>query len=561
MKIIFHILAYKVLSFIKINVDWKPVSIVKNLGTILVYAIFGLGVFFFTQNIIEYLLEEIKIGSFLLHRFISVVLFIFFLAVHVGNIVVSYSTLYKSVEVQFLLTKPINYHNLFIIKFLDNFFYSSTTLLLIICAVLGGYGTYFGLGVEFYFISILFHIFPFMLTAASLGVIILMLVIRLAVTFGLRKVIAILAIVYIASLLIFFKLSNPVLLVTQVMAYYPNINQYFGFFDNHFTKLLPNFWLSESFYWISNNSYIKSLPFTILQIICSLSFFSLAVYLSRKWYYKTLTASTELRLFNNSLRKKNLFFSFDKHSFYKPQTDVLIKKEFWLFFREPSQWVHLCVLLFLLGIFATSISTIDVKLLNVYNPSLKAILYLVVFLFNIFLIASLSLRFVFPLLSLEGSAYWKIKSSPVNPVKLLTMKFFIFFLIILALGQLINFFSHLNYPSTLALSSSLNTAFITVTLVSMNFGMGSIFANFKEKNPIRIASSQGASITFLFTLVYLVFLVTILFLPVYEFFHPFKNPAIADKNLFLASLILALFAIIVSVISIRIGFKALQRDF
>ena len=561
MKIIFHILAYKVLSFIKINIDWKPVSVVKNLGTILVYAIFGLGVFFFTQNIIDYLLKEIKIGSFLLHRLISVVLFIFFLAVHVGNIVVSYSTLYKSVEVQFLLTKPINYHNLFIIKFLDNFFYSSTTLLLIICAVLGGYGAYFGLGVEFYFISILFHIFPFMLTAASLGVIILMLVIRLAVTFGLRKVIATLAIVYIASLLIFFKLSNPVLLVTQVMAYYPNINQYFGFFDNHLIKLLPNFWLSESFYWISNNSYIKSLPFTIFQIICSFLFFSLAVYLSRKWYYKTLTASTELRLFNNSLRKKNLFFSFDKHSFYKPQTDVLIKKEFWLFFREPSQWVHLCVLLFLLGIFATSISTIDVKLLNVYNPSLKAILYLVVFLFNIFLIASLSLRFVFPLLSLEGSAYWKIKSSPVNPVKLLTMKFFIFFLIILALGQLINFFSHLNYPSTLALSSSLNTAFITITLVSMNFGMGSIFANFKEKNPIRIASSQGASITFLFTLVYLVFLVTVLFLPVYEFFHPFKNPAIADKNLFLTSLILALFAVIVSVISIRIGFKALQRDF
>jgi ABC-2 type transport system permease protein len=519
------------------------------------------GIFFFTQNTIEYLLEDIKIGSFLLHRFISAILFIFFLTVHIGNIIVSYSTLYKSKEVEYLLTKPVNYHNLFTIKFLDNFLYSSTTLLIIICGVIAGYGVYFGLGIDFYFISILFQIIPFMLTAASLGVIALMLVVRLSVAFGLRKVIAILVITYIASLLIFFKLSNPVLLVTQVMAYYPNINQYFGFFDNFLVKFLPNFWLSESFYWISNNNLTKSLPFALLQIICSLFFVLLAIYLSKKWYFKTLTASGELRLFNNSSKKKKLFFSFNKYSFSKPQTDVLIKKEFWQFFREPSQWVHLCVLLILLGIFSTSISTIDVKLLNAYNPTIKTVLYLVIYLFNIFLIASLSLRFVFPLLSLEGSAYWKIRSSPVNPVKLMTMKFFVFFLIILALGQLINFFSHLNYPSTLALSSSLNTAFITITLVSMNFGMGSIFVNFKEKNPIRIASSQGASITFLFTLLYLVFLVIVLFLPVYEFFHPLRNAAAADKNLFLTSLILAVFAVIVSVISFKIGFKALQRDF
>jgi hypothetical protein len=54
--------------------------------------------------------------------------------------------------------------------------------------------------------------------------------------------------------------------------------------------------------------------------------------------------------------------------------------------------------------------------------------------------------------------------------------------------------------------SQFNTGLVTVLLVALNFGMGAVFVNYKERNPIRIASSQGASITFLFTIVFLVFL-------------------------------------------------------
>jgi len=63
--------------------------------------------------------------------------------------VVSFSTLYKSQEVFHLFTKPISFTNIFLIKFLDNFFYSSTTLLLIITAVLLGYGNYFNFSFGF----------------------------------------------------------------------------------------------------------------------------------------------------------------------------------------------------------------------------------------------------------------------------------------------------------------------------------------------------------------------------------------------------------------------------
>ncbi len=52
--------------------------------------------------------------------------------------------------------------------------------------------------------------------------------------------------------------------------------------------------------------------------------------------------------------------------------------------------------------------------LKAYNEYLKTIVYLIVTLFNVFLVASLSLRFVFPLISLEGEALWKIRSAPID---------------------------------------------------------------------------------------------------------------------------------------------------
>ena len=61
-------------------------------------------------------------------------------------------------------------------------------------------------------------------------------------------------------------------------------------------------------------------------------------------------------------------------------------------------------MIFLITVFISSISGIDIIILKAYNEYLKTLVYLIVSLFNVFLVASLSLRFVFPLISLEGEA-------------------------------------------------------------------------------------------------------------------------------------------------------------
>ena len=309
MQELIHIVKYKLIIFLKSNSNFDIRGLIKNLGSFLVYAAFAIGAFLFTKSILSFLLVHIKIGPFLLHRFISIILFIFFLSVNVGNIVVSYSTLYKSKEVYYLLTKPLLYSKIFIIKFFDNFFYSSATLLLMICSVIAGYGVFFKMDLWFYPVSIFLIILPFMLTAASIGVIFLMVILKLSTKVGARNVLFMFFLLYIISLILFFNISDPINMVSRVMVYYPNTNRYFGFLDNNFLKFLPNYWAADALYWISAGQFSKSILDIVLQVITAISFFSFAFFLSSKWYYQTWKDSLQFSFKkNNSAKDKNILF-------------------------------------------------------------------------------------------------------------------------------------------------------------------------------------------------------------------------------------------------------------
>lgn len=563
MSLLLHIFKFKLISFVKFQEKLTLESVLKQISASIVYILFAIGIYFFTQNTITYLMQEVRIGLFLLHRFIFVVLFIFFMTVNIGNIVVSYSTFFKTKEVGFLLTMPISFSKIFLIKFLDNFFYSSSTLLIMVTAALAGYTGYFGLQLYFIPFAVLFLILPFMLIAGTLGAVVLLVIMRFAVTFGIRNVLLSISILYTTAIILFYIFSSPVQLVTNVFEYFPNLNNYFGFLESPIVKLLPNHWVADALYWISSGRFIAAGWYIYLLIAVSILFFLFAVYLARKWFYKAwlvfLNLSNEF-----SVKKKNngnTFFSFENNSALKPRREALVKRELLLFIREPSQWTHFIIMLFLITIFILSISNIDVMILNAYDIYLKTLIYLIIYLFNVFLIASMSLRFIFPLVSLEGETIWKIRSAPLNYKKLMLTRLFIYFSVIFVIGQLLNFVSNYQFSIMLTLISQLNTAFVTITLVSLNFGMGAAYANYKEKNPIRVASSQGASLTFLFTIIYLVFLVILLFAPLTNYFYAMDKGSFASlTQLLYTSVILGMISLIVSYLSISKGVRHFNKD-
>ncbi|MGD0037394.1 MAG: hypothetical protein ABSC53_08900 [Bacteroidota bacterium] len=563
----FHIFHYKLISFFKTAFDKRAVSIVRGVASSLVFCGFAYGAYKFAFSATRFMLEHTHTGLYLYHTFISMLLFVLFVAVNLGNIIVSYSTLYRSSEVNFLLTKPISFTTIFILKFFDNFFYSSTTLFVVAFMALFGYGSYFGYPWYFFAGVMIFVMIPFMFLSACLAVLILMAIMKLAGRIGFRKVMAGLFALYFFFIYLFFNSSNPITLVEKLNRYYPNIDEYLSNMAPGFLQYLPNQWVAQFLFYVARGEVMKALPYAGILLSVTIVAFGLCFFVADRFYYRSwlvsLDVQSKAQKFYDPAHRH--FLDFRSHSIFPSQIEVLVKKEFFAFFREASQWIHLVVMFILTGLFAISVSNINLKW---HIMDVQLLTYLVMFVFGGFMVSSLTLRFVFPMIGLEGQTFWALRSSPIKEGRIFLIKFILGFILVLPIADYIAIASNITFIGKTELHSVLlwfgvfNAFWISLTMVSFNLGFGGFFANYLERNPIRAASTQGATLTFLATLVYLIVIVIIILVPVSAYFASlFQFKVFHPKILLIAGMLLSVVSLLLSILGFIVGLRSIHRDF
>jgi ABC-2 type transport system permease protein len=390
---------------------------------------------------------------------------------------------------------------------------------------------------------------------------------KIAGRWGFRRVMGGLSVVYIGLIYLFFKVSNPIKLVEEVNKYYPYVDEYFMSLDPGFLKYLPNHWVSEFMLYMARDQLAHALPFAGILLGVTAACFVLCLLIAHRFYYKSWLITFHMQVTANSPRtyERVRRFDFRKPSRLTPELEALVKKEFFQFFREPSQWIHLAVLVILIVVFVSSLRGLRFA---IRFAELQLLTYLVLFAFSAFLSSSLSLRFIFPMISLEGLPFWSVLSSPFPLRKLYTLKLLIGFGLVGVTAAFVATFMNLPFrrltPDAIYLLwfgifSSLS---IALAMVCMNLGLGGYFANYQEKNPIRVASSQGATLTFLVSLVYLVFLVLVVILPLSRFFEAaFLRIGFDPQGLLVSSILLGVVSGIAAVVGTIVGLSSLKRDF
>jgi ABC-2 type transport system permease protein len=567
METFFHILKYKFLSFVKSTFDRRLVTAVRGFGSLAVFGGFSVAAYLLAFAVTKSVLEQTGIGLFVYHRFISMMLFVLFVSVNMGNIIVSYATLYKSAEVGYLFTKPVSFTQIFVLKFLDNFLYSSATFFLMVFMAVLGYGTYFGYSWLTFLGVVLLVMLPYLFLSACVGVLILMSLMKIAGKWGFRKVMAGLSVLYVAAVALFFKFSNPVELVQDAQRMGFTSDGMIKGLDSGLLANLPNAWVSNVLFYIARGNSALAFTHAAQLLLLTAAMFGVVLFVAHRFYYRSWLVTFEFQAQSNTVQSGRAMklFDFRKKSALSPQIEVLLKKEYFQFFRESSQWIHLALMMVLVGVFALSVGGINLRL---RVTQIQTVGYLILYAFGGFLSCSLALRFIFPAISVEGSSFWSQLSAPLNLKKPYFLKFILGFLLVLTPALFVAVFSNLPFlrmseRRPLLMYFGIYSAFwVSLTLVSLNLGLGGYFANYKEKNPIRVASSQGATLTFLMSLVYLIALVSIFIIPLFEYFEllfhfvPFDMSHIVAPatTLYMLSAALSGFALVV-------GLRSLQRDF
>ncbi len=181
---------------------------------------------------------------------------------------------------------------------------------------------------------------------------------------------------------------------------------------------------------------------------------------------------------------------------------AILGKDLKTFFRDPAQWLQAAILCGLLAVYIVNIRNMPPA---VQEPFWKN---LVTF-FNLgavsLILATLTTRFVFPALSLEGKTFWILGLAPIRRKTIFRVRFWggytAALLITIPLITLSNRILEVS-PEMAALTTGA-MLLISGVLVGLAAGLGAIFPDYEADNPARIASGFGGTISLVLSLIYI----------------------------------------------------------
>ena len=468
----------------------------------------------------------------------------------ISNLITSYSTIFRSRETLYLLTVPLDTRELVTYKFIESTLLSSWAFFFLMLPFAAAYAIHEHLGPVFALWTALFSI-PFVLLCGAAGSLIALLVIRWAPRN--RLFWGGLLAVLLFSLLRAAVMARPIL---QEDANFM-LNRFLPGIQLASHPLMPNNWTAEGIMALSARQWLQGGLFWLVLASNAAVLFLLVQELGNQVFYpayQRVTASPDLRT-----RPRELLTWLDRLLGFLPH-DIrgMVMKDIRSFLRDPMQWSQALVFFGLLALYFSSFRSFH------YNEMPPVWRNLIVFL-NIFSVASvlcsLSARFVFPQLSLEGHSFWILGLAPTGMRRILLTKFMLSALSMVAISAgLMGLAAWMLKagPALSLISLSLAVA-IPVSISALSTGLGALFIDLKQPNPVAIISGFGGTMNLVLGLGYMLGVI----LPFGLLWHWRISEGLADTLFIRANLAAALWVVILSAATIAIplwlGIKSLKN--
>lgn len=440
---------------------------------------------------------ELRLGDLIMARLLSVFALALFVLLTFSNVVVSYQTLYRAREMAYLVQSPVSTGSLFLGRFYECVSMSSWASAFLGSPILLAYGLESGASLVFYFSLLLFYL-PFVVIPAALGTMITLLMVRLLAPrrggpwWILGGVSAVALFVYFRRKFTLPDLASS----TDIQA----LIEAMGRTQSPF---LPSFWVSRGVLSAAVGDVGEAAFYLLLLVANALFLVWLATLLAEKVFYD---GWSEL-LFGESTARasapgKGLLGRLEGLlAFLGEPTRSLVIKDIRLFWRDPAQWSQF-VLFF--GIMAFYVA-------NLRPPAVAQGMWgawgtLLNLGASMLVLASLTTRFVFPLISLEGKRFWILGLAPLSRRRLVWQKFWLSVVTtsVFTVGLALLSALRLQLDATAFTLSLAGVAATTIALSGLAVGLGSLYPNFQEDNPARVVSGMGGTLNFILSMVYVV---------------------------------------------------------
>jgi len=486
------------------------------------YAIFYMG--------FRHLAEVPGFQAIVLDRMLYLFFAFLFLMLVFSNMIIGYSTLFKSQETQWMLTLPVRSLDVFRWKLIETTLLASWAFLFLSAPLMAAYGNARHVSPAFYLKVFLLFV-PFIVIPAALGSIAILIVTRYLHRRVFKWALFSVSVLGIAGGVTFLKpMQAEQLERAQMVATLARLLH-----NSNMTlqPMLPSYWLASSTIAWGEGLYGKGLFYFLVLLSNAMMATLVCVSLSRRLFYEGWSRNhtqgefqlgvpildKPINLPHPALTERIINLWPRLHH----TTRALVVKDIRVFWRDTSQWSQFVIFFGLLGLYVLNLRSVA------YDSSNEHYWATFVCFLNLsassMTLATLTTRFVFPQFSLEGKRLWIVGMVPNGLKRVLLEKFWLSSVCTgtITLGLMLGSSWMLRIPGWLTLLFASTVVVMSFALCGIAVGIGTLFPNFssgssanrRDDNPARIVSGFGGTFCFLLSLVYLVLVIGSEVLPMY----------------------------------------------
>jgi ABC-2 type transport system permease protein len=201
----------------------------------------------------------------------------------------------------------------------------------------------------------------------------------------------------------------------------------------------------------------------------------------------------------------------------------LVLKDVRTFIREPAQWGQTVLVFGLLFLYTLNLRRIVFDYHDQFWSMVTSYLNLLVCSLSL---STLTTRFIFPQISLEGHRLWLLGMSPVPMTRVLRTKLHLTVFVTGTLTVLLTVIScyTLSMPLERTLFFLTSILMLTTGLNALALGLGALFPDFREQNPAKIVSGFGGTLCLIASFIYIAACVATALIPGLPELRPGQQP-------------------------------------
>ncbi|MEI6234706.1 MAG: hypothetical protein WCT04_16745 [Planctomycetota bacterium] len=418
-----------------------------------------------------------------------------------SNALISFTNLFQSNETANLFSLPIKRETIFIYKLFESMLYSSWAVFALGLPLALALGIQTKAAWQFYPACIIMAV-PFVILPAGMGTVIGLLL----TTYLPRNKTKILVLagfgvlcIAVASAFGIFHSGKAMLgksLDVMLNSALANLS-----FTRHYMS--PNYWMAEGLLRVSEGhpDALRVCGIFFAALTTSAMFFvALGWFLSGSIYARAFSDSHGMGNRAKRGRVSPIDIIFGPFLAGNPAMAALMMKDIKTFFRDPAQWAQVLIFFGILLIYNVNIQ--NLASYNVEQPMYKNLTSFLNLGAASMTLATICSRFIFPMISLEGQRFWILGLAPIARRQIMWSKFFFAFggtaLISVPLSAISNWSQ--NNPPLVAAVQVWTSLLIAFGLSGLTVGMGALFPDFKQRDPSKIVSGFGGTLTLIISI-------------------------------------------------------------